>query len=423
MTFGRFAELPLRVGFDAAGHLDYVRWIADGRGLPDATDGWSMYHPPLFYVLAAVPVALADALPDSWAERIAMRAVPVALGLGNILLAGFAARRLFGGRRRGQAAAMGFAALLPLHLTQAAYVSNEIGHAFFAGASLVAAMLALEDRERAGRRLAITGLLLGCALLSKFTAVLFVGLICAFIAFERWQARALPLRQAIASAGGVLLIALLVSGAFYVRNWLRFGDPFVWNLDIPGQESWWLQPAFHTPAYYLKLGDALRAPYYSSFFSFWDGQYTTFWGDGLIGGMAELARRPAAWDWRWMSATFALAVPATLIIALGFWRMTRDAFTHADASRRCTLALLTTLLWSMGAAALATTIRFPFYGAARASYALSLLVPISICAARGFVDIDSALAVRRGRTAAVTRALYHGWIFTLVAAIALTYMI
>lgn len=40
--------------YDADGHLEYVNIIADEHHIPDASEGWSCYHPPFYYV-GAVP--------------------------------------------------------------------------------------------------------------------------------------------------------------------------------------------------------------------------------------------------------------------------------------------------------------------------------------------------------------------------------
>lgn len=41
--------------YDVDGHLEYINIIADKHHIPDASEGWSCYHPPLYY-LGAVPV-------------------------------------------------------------------------------------------------------------------------------------------------------------------------------------------------------------------------------------------------------------------------------------------------------------------------------------------------------------------------------
>ena len=44
---------PHARGFDAVQHADYVRFVADRWQVPDASQGWEMSQPPLYYVLSA----------------------------------------------------------------------------------------------------------------------------------------------------------------------------------------------------------------------------------------------------------------------------------------------------------------------------------------------------------------------------------
>ena len=45
--------VPETTGFDAQGHLDYIRYVLEQSAIPVANEGWQMYQPPLFYVLCA----------------------------------------------------------------------------------------------------------------------------------------------------------------------------------------------------------------------------------------------------------------------------------------------------------------------------------------------------------------------------------
>jgi hypothetical protein len=58
------AGVALRIGYlsvtpyslrdhDVAGHIEYVEYVLNHHSLPGSYDGWSFYHPPLYYILAA----------------------------------------------------------------------------------------------------------------------------------------------------------------------------------------------------------------------------------------------------------------------------------------------------------------------------------------------------------------------------------
>ena len=53
----KLVHLPLTIGFDARSPPAYVELLASRRGIPLATDGWSTFHPPLFYALGATLLA------------------------------------------------------------------------------------------------------------------------------------------------------------------------------------------------------------------------------------------------------------------------------------------------------------------------------------------------------------------------------
>src|SRR5713226_1207950 len=48
-----YQRLDPAIGFDYAGHLDYVRFIDFNLSIPLADRGWQTYHPPAYYALAA----------------------------------------------------------------------------------------------------------------------------------------------------------------------------------------------------------------------------------------------------------------------------------------------------------------------------------------------------------------------------------
>ena len=96
---------------------------------------------------------------------------------------------------------------------------------------------------------------------------------------------------------------LAVAGWFYVRTWMELGQPVVGNWNAPGEgRVWWQQPGFHTPAYLTGFGQALVHPYLSGFHSFWDGLYSTLWGDGYLGGRVLPSQRHPFFDPGWMTA-------------------------------------------------------------------------------------------------------------------------
>ena len=98
--------------------------------------------------------------------------------------------------------------------------------------------------------------------------------------------------------------------------WAHFGTPIVANYDAASRFRFWEDPGYGTPGFFMRFGEALESPFYSSLHSLPDGMYSTFYGDGLCGGAATWANRPP-WNFDLMAAGMLLALLPTLAIAVG----------------------------------------------------------------------------------------------------------
>lgn len=404
----RFAQIPLDVGFDARHHLLYAQQLLETRALPDALEGWSTYHPPLFYALAAAVRGLGG-------EAEALRWLGVLAGVGAIWVAWAVARRIApeAPARAGLAAC--FAAVLPVQLVSAAYFSNEALHATLAGAALCS-VVGLLCAERTGTAALVgAGALLGAAILAKFTALVLVPIALFFVA---WRAFASPegtMGRATRQALPLLLAVALVGGWFYLHTYLEHGTPLLGNWALPGDDQqWWQQPAFHTPAYFLGFGEALRHPYLSGFHSFWDAIYSTAWGDGYIAGRTDPFRRHEFWNYDYMSAGYLLALPATALVGLGFVTWARRTWQSVELAS----AFLLTATWGVALAFTTLTVQLAFFAQAKAAYGLMLSAPFAFAFATGYAAVDDALG---RRAAPALRAVWAGVFVATAAAFALAF--
>jgi hypothetical protein len=223
--------------------------------------------------------------------------------------------------------------------------------------------------------------------------------------------RARPARAAglcALAAGG----CLAVCGWYYARNWLVFGTPVAGNWgDLAAGMAWWQQPGFHTSAWYLRFGESLRHPYLAGFASFWDGVYSTFWGDGGIGGRVDPAQRHGFWQYDFVSSAFLLGLVATALLALGAWLSLRRAFRDGDAHVRAALSFLLTSCYAVAFSLLVLTASLPFFAQAKGSYALCLVAPLALFFADAAAHVDDALAARGGTPA---RAAFAGLLTALL---------
>ncbi len=403
----KLVGVDLTTGFDARHHLLYLEIVERQGRIPLATEGWSTYHPPLFYLASAAMARLGGGLgaPDAWSLKL----VPFLACLGSVFLAHGLARRLLPDSGRGAAVALAFAAVLPMNAVAAAYFSNEGLHAFLSGAALLVTVECLLAKRLSVRRLALLSSLLGLALLTKFTALVVAALSLLFVGVRVLAEAAAARARATARLATLLLPMLALAGGFYARNVAHFGNPLIANwgdLPAPGR-AWWSPPGFHTPAYYLGFGASLVHPWLCGFHSFWDALYSSFWGDGFLGGRAAVWARPGQWRWDLMGAGYLLALPATGLLVAGLVLALRGALSDPSPRRRAALGYVAAVSGALFFGVFFTTLSLPYVGQAKAFYALACAPALAFFFARGFEAVDDLLARRAGPAA---RAALYGYL-------------
>jgi asparagine N-glycosylation enzyme membrane subunit Stt3 len=193
--------------------------------------------PPLYDIALALPARVLDGA-QAPAGAIERRAawVPLAFGLGAVVLAGLAARRLYG--EGGGAAAAIFLAVCPGHLlwTQYGHTDQHAGESFF-GLLVFLAFLVSRDREEPSepwRSEAWTGLALGLAVLAWQGAIAWAAVIALSLFLEAVLTRR-PIFRATVLTLGLGAAVAAVGTAFWLRGravpftYISFG---------------WFQPSF-----------------------------------------------------------------------------------------------------------------------------------------------------------------------------------
>jgi hypothetical protein len=105
--------LPFHAGFDAKEHLKYVNYIQEHRALPLPNEGWEMYQPPLYYLIAAASLSACKLSINDPGSVFVLRLLGTFLGIAQLVLVFFSLRLLFPAR----IAFVGLvlAAFLPMH--------------------------------------------------------------------------------------------------------------------------------------------------------------------------------------------------------------------------------------------------------------------------------------------------------------------
>jgi hypothetical protein len=405
------------IGFDISHHLDYILFILEKRAIPLASDDWATFHPPLFYLLSFGVLEIFKPFYSIFRPFHLLKVIPFLSGLGNVWVAYAIGRVVFKDDPFRLLLVIIVAGFIPMNIYLSAYVGNEPLHAFLAGCSLVLTVHILRSSEVRLSLLIYLGLLLGLATLTKITAGVLVPVVVIFLAYKMIHVDGKDLKGVASRLGFFILIMTVVCGWYYIRNITHFGRPFMINWNLPGQ-LWWQDPGFHTLQYYLSFGEALRHPYFSAFHSFWDALYSTFWGEGLIGGKALMAKRPDVWNYDYMSAVYLFALPATGIFLLGLLKAVQMALKNTDPNSKLIIAFLIISFYSVALFIWLSTLKVPIYGQAKAFYCLAAMGPISVFGALGFGVVREWLMPSRY---IALRALFYGWLGTLLTFIYLSY--
>ncbi|MAJ58597.1 MAG: hypothetical protein CBC48_00855 [bacterium TMED88] len=416
--FYKAFRMPLPLGFDAHAHLTYIDYLLREGKPPTADYGFSTYHPPAFHTLVAVISRVTGIGPSSeWAAGL-YRIVPMAAGWTTVWLTGRAARRLWPEEALRPSIAIAVAGLLPMNLYMSTYVSNESLHATWVSASLVLATEMILASAWAWRHALLLGVTLGLGLLTKFTSLALAPLIAGLTASRLWIVDRQPVQRMLGVGGALMLISCCIAGWFYARNWILFGDPVVWNLDVPGKPTWWMLPGFRSTNSYLQFGESLSYPFFSGFVSFWDGVYSTLWADGLVAGMIRVSTRHSFWRYDYMTLIPALALPATAAMVGGFFAFVLESFQTPDLRRKLVLSLLTSVLFVLSFSLFFITLRLPFYAQAKAPYVLAGTLPLALCCAQGLGWGTQRIERFAGRGGLV---VFWGWAGMLAAVVVLAF--
>ncbi len=382
------------LGFDADDQLAYVRFIVEQGRLPLATDGWSMYHPPLYYLAGAALYALFD---QSVAALRALNGLALLVQCAALL---GSLRLLFPEQPSKVAAGFVLGVFVPMQLYLAQYVTNEVWTAAFSSAAIYLCLrIVTRDERSLGAHLAL-GALLGAALLTKVSALLVAAAVFAALAAHLFARGERSPRVWLAKLGAVSVALLAVAGWSYARVAWHLGSPLVGNWDPVTGFLWWQDPGYRTAWDYLRFGESLREPVFSAWNGCPDALYSTLWGDGLIGGMAGVEDAPP-WRYELMRAGYWLALVPSAGVLVGLCA----ALARLWREPRAEWLLLLGVAFGTGFALISLSLRLPFYAQCKAFYGLSALVPFAVF---GGLGLDW-IAARLGRAQALVWVALGTW--------------
>lgn len=366
---------PFYAGFDAAAHLDYIKYLQDRRALPLPSEGFEMFQPPLYYVSSASLLSFCGLTVSSAPSVFVLRAFAMLVGISHLILVFLVLRLLFPRRFDLQVCGLLLAAFVPMQLYMSHYVTNETLGAVLVTAALYLGLRIIKSEDVTLSAYVGLGFSLGLAILAKATGVLLIPILVIALTVKLAK-RQLPMPVRFRNLGIMLAVCFAVCGWQYLRIGLHSNAPF---FGMAGGLSWWQDAGYQTGANYMRVGRSLVVPFFSGAHSFADGIYSTLWGDGLWGGQSDPNYRPP-WNYDLMAAGYllALAPSAVLIagVAAAIVRFVRKPSTECFV-----------FLGLSGAVALGLvlmSIRVPSFAQGKAFYGLSILAPLACFGALGW---------------------------------------
>ena len=365
--------LPLHAGFDSKEHLKYIEYVQQHWSVPSPSEGFEMYHPPLYYFIAASVLSFCKLSINDPGSVFVLRTLGAFFGIAQCILVFLALRLLL----PATAALVGLvlAAFLPMHLYMMHYVSNELLAATLATLTIYLCLRLLKKDTPRPLQFVFVGLALGASMLTKATGVVLFPIVIIAICgrYARTEAPFVWLRN----IGLLLATSLAVCGWYYARIWLTFGTPLLSNWDVNSGFAWWQDSGYQTAADYMRFGRSLITPLFSGFAGFADGMYSTLWGDGLSGGASSVN---VAWNLSPMIGGYLWAIVPTVLILLGI------VMAIVQFVRRPSAELFLLLAFFAGVTLALSLMRLtvPSYAQAKAFYGLSLLTPLCFFVALGW---------------------------------------
>jgi 4-amino-4-deoxy-L-arabinose transferase-like glycosyltransferase len=211
---------------DEQSHLNYVKYLSEHKAFPVATtragdpaNEWEYFQPPLYYLLLApVYQVVGWLLPEPAARVPLLRLCSVLLWLANVGLAMAVLRRLDLKDAAVRSLTLGMVCLLPTYVFVSSAINNDNLLATLGGV-----LVWLMARQEASWRAAgIMGMVLGLALLTKQSALVFVPGI-ALLRFLECKRGKLKWGQGLGQLAVTLGIAALMALPWALRNWRVYG--------------------------------------------------------------------------------------------------------------------------------------------------------------------------------------------------------
>jgi hypothetical protein len=384
-------SLPPIIGYDSRYHAEYIATIVDQGRLPHPLEGWSTFHPPLYYLIGSLiwPHLSPDDISDPDQMGLLMLGMRGISALA-ILIVGLVSFRLvlrLTGSLLVTSVATALVLFVPCAQLSAVMVGNEALGAGLAALALPS-LIQLQTNPRSFRAAALAGLAVGLALATKFTGIFVAGACLVPFCRARIDRRMI---QAMVIGGAM---GAAIAGPVYVRNIYLTGSPVPMTRTLEPMKSeeekfvirerrvsdyLWINPAslWRPSIYHVKGAAGARENRNPAMTNVWGLAYAGMWYDAF--GHRVPGALHADGEYAGPVMTI-LGIAPTATMVLGFLLALQDWIRRRSASADAPVVAMGIL----GLAAfLFFTWRAPSAAAVKATYLLPLLGPGALFYARG----------------------------------------
>ena len=228
----------------------------------------------------------------------------------------------------------------------------------------------------------LIGFFLGLSILTKVTAILLIPPLVFFMMYTFFTKDISSERRVPIIFKRTIIVfgtAFIVSGWYYMNNWIEMGQFFIAGWDPSRNINWWQHPGYRTLGQFLTFGKSLFYPIYSSVLGIWDSLYSTLWMDGFLSGMDRFSHRPP-WNYGFLLSSAWLSILPSALILFGIltvlrkpaWVFWQGLFFAAF----CTIVYVSAICYLF--------LTIPIYSVGKASYTLGIIPCYAVLSAGGF---------------------------------------
>ena len=350
---------PTNKGFDALNHRDYIEFIKNERRIPLPSEGWELYQPLLYYLLASF-------FPNLVSAKL--------IGFFSWIILVYISFYLYKKRFSDLTLAL-LGTLIVSSLPVVLYLTPAIGNEFFSGVLISVSMTYFLTRRQNPTLNAkiILGFLIGLSLLTKATSIVFLA---ALILSELFLQRK-SILQTVKFLLIPLIMVLILSGWFYGRNLILYKNPFVASVDFPQFQDRH-KPSGRDLKFFTDLTGFLKMDLYKSqHYSFIPGTYFSWFYDG------HNVMLPVQHYSKKGILLVIFSFPLFILSAVGFLKEIRMV-----SKKNLLLIIYSVLLFT---SYLLYNLKLPFYSTVKGAFLVSLAIPFGYFFLKGLEKYRSKM--------------------------------